>query len=62
MGKLFITLSIHHPCDWFSFVTPTKGAGVKQPVHLFFGGKGSGIQPGTSVWVGLPKSTKEGNC
>ena len=30
-------------------------AGAKQPVHLFFGGKGLGIQQGASVWVGLPK-------
>ena len=30
--------------------------GAKQPVHWFLGGKGLGIQQGTSVWVGLPKS------
>ena len=32
--------------------------GAKQPVHWFFGGMGLGIQLGTSVWVGLPKSYK----
>src|ERR1700738_5325503 len=31
-------------------------AGVNQPVHWFLGGKGLGIQQGTSVWVGWPKS------
>ena len=29
---------------------------VKQPVHLFLGGKSLGIQQGMSVWVGSPKS------
>ena len=32
------------------------GVGVKRPVHLFLGGKGLGIQQGTSVWVGSPRS------
>ena len=32
-------------------------AGAKQPVHSFLGGKGLGIQQGTSVWVGSPKSS-----
>ena len=32
------------------------GAGANQPVHWFLGGKGLGIQQGTSVWVGSPKS------
>ena len=27
-----------------------------QPMHWFLGGKGLGIQQGTSVWVGSPKS------
>ena len=32
-------------------------AGAHQPVHWFLGGKGLiGIQQGTSVWVGSPKS------
>ena len=31
--------------------------GAKQLVHWFLGGKGLGIQQGTSVWVGSPKST-----
>ena len=31
--------------------------GVNQPVHWFLGGKGLGIQQGTSVWVGSPKSS-----
>ena len=31
---------------------------VNQPVHWFLGGKGLGIQQGTSVWVGLSKSLK----
>ena len=31
-------------------------AGAKQPVHWFLGGKSLGIQQGTSVWVGSPKS------
>ena len=35
-------------------------AGAKQPVHWFLGGKGLGIQQGTSVWVGLPKSLHQG--
>ena len=30
-------------------------AGAKQPVHLFLGGKGLGIQQGMSLQVGLPK-------
>ena len=33
-----------------------EGARVNQPIHLFLGGKGLGIQQGMSVWVGLPKS------
>ena len=36
----------------------SRWAGAKQPVHWFLGGKGSGIQKGTSVWVGLPKSSR----
>ena len=32
--------------------------GANQPVHWFLGGKGLGIQQGTSVCVGLPKSFK----
>jgi hypothetical protein len=31
-------------------------AGAKEYVHWFLGGKGLGIQQGTSVWVGSPKS------
>ena len=31
-------------------------AGANQHVHWFLGGKGLGIQQGTSVWVGSPKS------
>ena len=27
----------------------------KQPIHWFLGGKGLGIQQGTSVWFGSPK-------
>ena len=39
--------------------TPQK-AGANQPVvHWFLGGKGLGIQQGTNVWVGSPKSTLE---
>ena len=30
-------------------------AGAKQLVHWFLGGKGLGIQQGTSAWVGSPK-------
>ena len=26
---------------------------VNQPIHWFLGGKGLGIQQGTSVWVGF---------
>ena len=33
-------------------------ARAKQPVHSFLGGKGLGIQQGTSVWVGSAKSRK----
>ena len=33
-------------------------AGVNQPIHWFLGGKGLGIQQGTSVWVGSPKSLR----
>ena len=33
-----------------------RRAGVNQPIHWFLGGKGLGIQQGTSVWVGSPKS------
>ncbi len=29
-------------------------AGTKQPVHWFLGGKGLGIQQGTSVWLVHP--------
>ena len=32
------------------------GAGAEQPVHWLLGGKGLGIQQGTSVWVRSPKS------
>ena len=32
-------------------------AGAKQPVHWFLESKGLGIQQGTSVWVGSPKSS-----
>ena len=35
-------------------------AGANQPVHWFLGGKGLGIQQGTSVWVGSPKSPMVG--
>jgi hypothetical protein len=38
------------------FETPFM-VGANQPVHWFFGGKGLGIQQGTSVWIGSPKST-----
>ena len=34
--------------------------GANQLVNWFFGGKGLGIQQGTSVWVGLPKSEVRG--
>jgi hypothetical protein len=30
--------------------------GANQPLHWFIGGNDLGIQQGTSVWVGLPKS------
>ena len=30
--------------------------GAKQPVHSFHGGKGLGIQQGTSLWFGSSKS------
>ena len=33
-------------------------AGVNQSVHSFLGGKGLGIQQGTSVWVVAPKPTQ----
>ena len=38
--------------------SPRQGylARVKQHVHSFLGDKGLGIQQGTSVWVGSPKS------
>ena len=32
-------------------------AGAKQPVHWFLGGKGLGLQQGTSVWVDSSKSS-----
>ena len=32
-------------------------AGANQPVHWFIEGKKLGIQQGTSVWVGSPKSS-----
>ena len=32
---------------------------MKQHVHSFFGGKGLGIQQGTSVWVSSPKLKME---
>ena len=35
-----------------------KLAGAKQPVHSFLGGNVLGIQQGTCVWVGSPKSLK----
>ena len=35
------------------------GLGRNNPVHLFLRGKGLGIQQGTSVWVGSPKSYTE---
>jgi hypothetical protein len=36
-------------------IMPSMTAGANQPVHWFLGGKGLGIQQGTSVWVGSPK-------
>ena len=30
-------------------------AGANQPMYMFIGGKGLGIQQGTSVWIGSPK-------
>ena len=41
-----------------SSVTNSQSAVVKQPVHWFLGDKGLGIQQGTSVWVGSPKSSQ----
>ena len=32
--------------------------GANQPIHSFLGGKGLGIQQGTSVWVDSPKTEK----
>ena len=29
--------------------------GANQPVHYLLGGKGLGIQQGTSAWIGSPK-------
>ena len=42
------------------FYNTYQGAGAKQPVHWFLGGKGLGIQQGTSVWVGSPKRYQGG--
>ena len=33
--------------------------GANQSVHLFLGGKGLGIQQGTSIWVASPKFSGE---
>ena len=38
--------------NWFVQIWP---AGANQPIHSLLGGKGLGIQQGTSVWVGSPK-------
>ena len=35
-------------------------AGANQPIHWFLGGKGLGIQQGTSVWFGLPNLWRMG--
>ena len=35
---------------------PFMKVGANQPVHWFLEGKGLGIQQGTNVWVGSPKS------
>ena len=40
-----------------SHLIPCSGAGANQPVHWFPEGKGLGIQQGSSVWVGLSKSS-----
>jgi hypothetical protein len=42
-------------CKKDTFVIFSK-ARTNQPIHWFLEGKGVGIQQGTSVWVGLPKS------
>ena len=41
-----------------STIHTQRAAGANQPVHWFLGGEGLGMQQGTSVWVGLPKSKK----
>ena len=45
-------LSLSHS---FVFEVVQIAARAKQPVHWFLGGKGLGIQQGTSAWVGSPK-------
>ena len=43
-------------------VAVNKLDGANQHVHWFLGGKGLGIQLGTSVWAGSPKSNKLWHC
>ena len=40
-------------CDWLDLETLTRvlTVGANRPVHWFLGGKGLGIQQGTSAWV-----------
>ena len=59
---IYLRLQIQHTCNYRLNSNKSKAyvvisAGAKQPVHSFLGGKGLGIQQGTSVWVGLPKSS-----
>ena len=60
-GALKEKLHEHMVTVRFQYISKLK-AGAKQPVHLFLGGKGLGIQQGKSVWVGLPKSSTQWPC
>ena len=52
-----VTSLAHHSSvitHYFNNPPPCRDWG--KPTHTFLGGKGLGIQQGTSVWVGSPKS------
>ena len=54
VGAMFWALFT--PNKWMKYTTPNLTAGANPLVHQFLGGKGLGIQQGTSVWVGSSKS------
>ena len=58
-GALKEKLHEHMVTVRFQYISKLK-AGAKQPVHLFLGGKGLGIQQGKSVWLVCPNRQLNG--